>query len=543
MYICSSTIKTKTGLYTRHLLRHSYRCKITKKVKHRSIANLSHCSKEELDAIRLALKHKNNLQNIGQITHSQKQGKSIGAIHLLHTIAKRIGIQQALGNTHQSNLALWQIYSRIIEQGSRLSAVRLANRHNYEILNLDQFNEHDLYNNLDWLSDNQSKIEDRLFSQKTKPQLFLYDVTSSYLEGQQNEFAEYGYNRDKKKSKLQIVIGLLEDQDGNPISVQVFQGNTNDLSTLESQIQKTTQRFKANSITFVGDKGMIKSKQIESIKKNNLHYITSISKKQMESLLKQSGQLSLDEEDLQEIIQDNTRYIFRRNPSRAEEIKQNRQQKLERLKKLISDRNQYIKNHKRSKPQTSLKLAITKSKQLKIDKWINIALTDSSELTIEINQEVLLQESKFDGCYTIKTDLPQTIDKNTIHNRYKDLALVEHTFRTFKMSHLELRPIYVRLKERTRGHVFIVMLAYRIIKELNKYWQSLNITTQEAISELSAIHQSELTINDQVFNEIPEPNALCKKLLKLAQVELPKILPKTKNVDTRKKLQDRRKIR
>lgn len=110
MYLDSSTIKTKNGEYTRHLLRHSYRDKITKKVKHKSIANLSHCTKEELNAIRLALKNKNNLNQIGKIETTLQQGKSIGTIHLLHTIAKRIGIPQALGNTQQAKLALWQIY-------------------------------------------------------------------------------------------------------------------------------------------------------------------------------------------------------------------------------------------------------------------------------------------------------------------------------------------------------------------------------------------------------------------------------------------------
>lgn len=547
MYLDSSTIKTKTGEYTRHLLRHSYRDKITKKVKHRSIANLSHCSKEELDAIRLALKNKNNLQQIGQIQHTLQQGKSIGAIHLLHTIAKRIAIPQTLGNTEEAKLALWQIYARVLEQGSRLSAVRLANRHSFEILNMEPFNEYDLYKNLQWLAENQSQIEDRLYKKIDTNTIFMYDVTSSYLEGQYNELADYGYNRDCKKNKKQIVIGLLTNQDGIPLTIQVFQGNTSDLKTLAPQIQKVAQRFCAKSVTFVGDRGMIKLPQIENIQnyntdnQYNFHYITATTKKQMEELLLQHGQIDIDEEELQEIIQDNTRYILRRNPSRAEEIQQTRDQKLEKLQKLISERNEYTKSHPKSKPETSLKKVNTLAKKLKIDKWLNISLINSN-VSIQINQEALKKESHLDGCYTIKTDILD-IDKQIIHNRYKDLALVEQTFRTIKTTFLEIRPIYLRRADRTKGHVFIAMLAYRIIKELTKYWSSENITAQEAISELSTICQMELTINNQTINQIPKPNKISEKLLKLAEVELPTILPKTIHVDTRKKLQENRKIR
>ena len=292
---------------------------------------------------------------------------------------------------------------------------------------------------------------------------------------------------------------------------------------------------------------MIKLPQIENIQsyntdnQYNFHYITATTKKQMEELLAQHGQIELDEEELQEIIQDNTRYILRRNPSRAEEIQQTRDQKLEKLRRLISERNEYLKSHPKSKLETSLKKINTLAKKLKIDKWINISLTNSN-ISVQIDQKALEQESQLDGCYTIKTDILD-IDKQVIHDRYKDLALVEQTFRTIKTTFLEIRPIYLRRADRTKGHVFVVMLSYRIIKELTKYWNSENITVQEAISELSTICQMELTINSQTINQVPKPNKISEKLLKLAEVELPTILPKTIYVDTRKKLQENRKIR
>ena len=188
------------------------------KVKHRTIANLSSCTPEEIEAIRLALSHKHHLAALVNLKEDLRleQGLSVGAVWAVFSVAKRLGIVAALGSSRAGKLALWQVIARVIDQGSRLSAVRLAGSHAAcDVLNLAKFNEDDLYNNLDWLRENQAKIEDHLFAKRNgrkhdqdKQQLFLYDVTSSYLEGTKNELSAFGYNRDKTKGKRQIVIGL-----------------------------------------------------------------------------------------------------------------------------------------------------------------------------------------------------------------------------------------------------------------------------------------------------------------------------------------------
>ena len=221
-------------------LRQSYRQ--DSKVKHRTIANLSSCSEQEIEAMRLALKHKDDLTKLAALPDvvSVGQGPSVAAVWLIHSIARQLKITDALGNSREGKLALWQVIARVIDQGSRLSAVRLAQSHACcEILGLGSFNEDHLYANLDWLDKNQAKIEDSLFGlsySKNKPSLYLYDVTSSYLEGHNNELAAFGYNRDGKKGKRQIVIGLLCDCNGRPLSIEVFAGNTSDPSTVASQI-------------------------------------------------------------------------------------------------------------------------------------------------------------------------------------------------------------------------------------------------------------------------------------------------------------------
>ena len=143
-----------------------------------------------------------------------------------------------------------------------------------------------------------------------------------------------------------------------------------------------------------------------------------------------------------------------------------------------------------------------------------------------------------DGCYVIKTDLTRDIaDKNTIHQRYKDLSLVEQAFRTSK-STLEVRPVFVRTKESTRGHIFIVMLAYILVRYLKQAWEGLDITVSEGITYLSQISSIKVTVNKKgKCLKIPSPTGKAKSLLKTISVSLPKVLPSRKyNVVTRKKL-------
>src|SRR5205807_3961670 len=209
------------------------------------------------------------------------------------------------------------------------------------VLGLDAFDEDALYENLDWLAGAQARIEERLFAQRTKTtpvSLFLYDVTSSYLEGTQNAFAAFGYNRDGKKGKRQIVIGLLCDQDGHPVSIEVFPGNTQDPHTFAPQLAKVKTRFGVHEITFVGDRGMIKGQQIEDLAQQGFHYITAITKPQIEKLLRQGTlQMDLFDQELAEVLTDEgIRYVLRRNPVRAQEVRDTRHAKLATLQAQVA---------------------------------------------------------------------------------------------------------------------------------------------------------------------------------------------------------------
>jgi hypothetical protein len=542
--------KTKSqGKYTCYLLRETYRQ--DGKVKHRTIANLSRCSPQEIEAIRLALQHKDELTEQLSLPNQQidlRQGLSVGAVWLLYDLGKQLGLVQALGPSREGRLALWQVIARVLDQGSRLSAVRLAGRHAAcDILSLDSFQEDDLYANLDWLAEHQDRIEDRLFQRlhpAQTPGLYLYDVTSSYLEGTQNELGAFGYNRDGKKGKRQIVIGLLCDASGQPLSIEVFAGNTSDVKTMAHQIRKAADRFGGGAVTFVGDRGMIKSPQITDLNKEGFHYITALTKSQIDKLLSQGVlQRSLFDQPLAEVCTaEGLRYILRRNPTRADEIRQSRQQKVSSLRSRVAAQNTYLAEHPRAKGEGALRRVSEYARKLRVLEWVTISAAERV-LEVSVDPAVVAELESLDGCYALKTDLScAQADKETIHSRYRDLSLVEQAFRTSKTVELEMRPIHVRLARRTRGHALVVMLGYRIVQELAKRWSSLNLTVQEGLDELSSLCATEVLLQGSVrYKKIPTPRASVAELLQLAEVKLPEVLPsRGVTVATRKKLPENR---
>jgi Transposase DDE domain len=548
MYIDTSHITRGGKTYTRHLLRESYRAH--GKVLHRTIANVSHCSAAEIAALRLALRHKEDLEHLGAIQDAitLKQGLSFGAVWTVYHVARRLGIAQALGTTREGKLALWQVIARVIDQGSRLSAVRLAMAHAAcDVLGLGMFDEDALYENLDWLAGAQARIEDRLFAQrqKTKPaSLFLYDVTSSYLEGTQNELAAFGYNRDGKKGKRQIVIGLLCDEDGHPVSIEVFPGNTQDPHTFAAQINKVKARFGATEITFVGDRGMIKGQQIEDLAKQGYHYITAITKPQIEKLLR-TGTLQMDlfDQEVAEVLADeDIRYVLRRNPVRAQEVRDTRDAKLATLQAQVAKQNQYLTDHPRANAPGALQKLVVRAEKLRIADWVELTVAERT-LTLTVQEEAQTEAAKLDGCYVLKTDLtPQQATKEIVHDRYKDLASVEQAFRTCKTAHLEVRPIFVRRAARTRAHAFVVMLAYQIIQYLASCWSPLDITVEEGLHALTTLCLVEVSpTHAPSYHCIPTPRDTIARLLHSADITLPKAFSLSGvRVSTKKKLPSER---
>jgi transposase len=550
MFVDSCTYTARGKQYTRHLLRESYRQ--NGKVAHRTIANLSHCSDEEIQAIKLALRHKKDLQQLGDLNEDLviEQGISCGAVWTLWQVAQRIGLAKTLGSTQEGRRALWQVFARVLAQGSRLSAVRLAGGHAAcDILELDAFDEDDLYANLDWMAERQEQIEDGLFRQRygpQKPDLYLYDVTSSYLEGVCNALGAFGYCRDSKSGKMQVVYGLLCDFQGVPVSIQAFPGNTSDVKTFGAQVHKVATRFGGGAVTFVGDRGMIKGPQIKELKadpEHEFHYITAITKSQIQRLLKRGVlQMNLFDDTVAEVLEGDVRYVLRRNAERAEEIAAGRRSKLARLQKLVDAKNVYLAGHPRASVAAAQREIETKRDKLRLPE-VELTVRERT-LRISPREDAWAQAAQFDGCYCLKTDLlPEKASKETIHDRYKDLAQVEWAFRTTKTGLLEARPFYVRLETRTRGHLLVVMLAYLIVQELSKCWCDLELTVEEGVEELKSLCTTRVRVKGRpALQNVPEPRESVRRLLDAAKITLPKcIVDRGVRVSTRKKLVPQRK--
>lgn len=509
MYIQRIDKKTKNKTYTSVYLVENYR--ENGKVKHRLISNLSKWSDELVAGLKKILKG----ETIDQVSDLHlSQGKSFAALTVFSELSKKLGIKQALGNTRQGKLALFQILGRIISHSSRnYMANEWAKGQAVDsILKLETFNEDDLYENLDWLCNNQSRIEKDIFSfrhnTRAISEIFLYDVTSSYFEGSQNELSAFGYNRDKKKGKKQIVIGLLTDSEGYPLTIEVFKGNTSDTQTVSNQLEKLQKTFGVERVIFVGDKGMIKSSQISELNsdKYKWNYLTTITKEQIKTLInKDVIQLDLFEDELIEVeVEEGIRYILRRNPVRATELQTIRQSKIDHINSYVKEQNTYLKDHKKAHSELAIKRVQAKINKLKLK---NILIIGLNERVIEVqtDTEKIKAEARLDGCYVVKTNVPkESLDTKTAHDRYKNLADVEFAFRTMKTTLENIRPIFVRKENRTRGHVFVAMLAYMIIKYMTDTLSSLNYTRAFIIDSLDKISYLEYTYKGKTMSVVPQ---------------------------------------
>jgi hypothetical protein len=289
---------------------------------------------------------------------------------------------------------------------------------------------------------------------------------------------------------------------------------------------------------------MIKSGQIEELARVGFHYITAITKPQIEVLLK-AGVLEMElfDEALCEVEHEGVRYVLRRNAHRVEQLARSRADKLRTVEALVARENARLATHPRSAVATAERMVREKIERLRLERWLGIRI-EGRALVLETDEGVLAEYTRLDGCYVLKSDLPREVANcTTIHERYKDLAEVEQAFRTIKTGHLEMRPLYVRTEESTRGHALVVMLAYLVRRALQRAWASFDLTVEEGLDQLKTLCVTEIQFPDgTVANQIPEPCDQSRVLLDALGIKLPDALPKSHaRVVTYKKLPKRRK--
>ena len=499
-----------------------------------TVANLTHWPAARVEALRHCLHGEFDGK---QDTAAPVSDRIFAVLFALKAMAQRQGIVSALGCTRLAKLALFLVLARVAHQGSRLSAVRWAQDHAVaEVLGLTSFDEDDLYLALDWLAAQQETIEKKLYQAYVKrvgtpPVLVLYDVTSSYFEGDQNELAEYGYNRDGKKGKKQIVIGLLTAPDGEPLAVRVFHGNRSDPTTVAEQIQIIKTQFAIEEVVFVGDRGMVKSTGKTALTAEGLRYITALTDAQIRKLLNRGIiQLDLFDETAQEVADGDRRLILRRNDATRRKEVMRRQDKLTKLQRRVTERNAFVREAKRADPTAGLRKLTSWMKAHQINAFVTLTLKEA-KIHVIIDEEKQADTALLDGCYVIETDVDKAhMDAQTVAARYMDLQKVERDFRTMKTGLLETRPIFVRKETRTRGHVFAAMLALKVAREMDGCLKKAFGTTQEsdkaltlddALGALSRFCFQRHEIAGQDFLQLPRPDPRQEALFRALGIEPP----------------------
>jgi len=523
MHINRTHKRIGSKVHTSILLRESIREgeKITK----RTLANLTHWEPERIAALESALKGESAV-DLSELELGET--RCFGALFTFLHLSKRLGLIKALGQKRNGLLTLMMATLRPIKPQSKLAIVSFArNQAVKELLGIEEFDEDDLYSALDWLEKNQADIELELFKyrQAGASTLFLYDTTSSYLEGDQNALATYGYNRDKKKGKKQILIGLLLDDKGYPVTVEVFNGNTKDEKTVSNQLKKLAERFGVKRVCMVGDRGMLKSAQIDEIKELHWNYITAITKPQIESLIKEGAlQLNLFDEKVCEVEHEKKRLILRCNPFQQKKARVSRKQRIEKVLEAGKKRITSLKKNKHVSAKKSYDSVIVMVHRYCLADVIKVELK-GRQLTVELDQAALAQAEKLDGCYAIITDLPKKeFSAEIVHERYKDLKFVEDAFRTLKTTLLEVRPLWHRRGDRTKAHVFLCMLSLLLTVEMRKGIKDLDCTLEGAIESLNCITLADVHIGRERIQKLPQHLRNDQKaILKALQLDWPTV--------------------
>jgi len=457
------------------LLRESYR--EGGKVKTRTLTNLTGWPDAQVEALRRVLKGETVI--FSRDTLQIERALPHGHVAAVLGMARKLKLDKLLPQapSRLAQLALAMIVARVIEPAAKLATARQLSEDTAAhslgaVLELGAVDEDELYAALDLLGEAQPRMEAAFAKRHLRDGcLVLYDLTSSYLEGRKCELGHYGYSRDGKPGKLQIVFGLLCAADGCPVAVEVFEGNTGDPSTLAAQVAKLKEKFKLSRVVLAGDRGMITQARIEEdLAPAGLDWLTALRAPAIQALTADNGPLQLslfDERDMAEITSPDypgERLIVCRNKALAAERGRKREELLTATEKelaKIAARVARGRNPLRGADKIGLKAGAVLNRR-KMAKHFEPAITDAS-FSYSRNEASIQKEAALDGFYVLRTSVPaETLDTGAAVLAYKSLSQVEHAFRSLKTMDLDVRPIHHRLAERVRAHVFLCMLAYYV---------------------------------------------------------------------------------
>jgi transposase len=458
------------------LLRESFR--EDGKVRNRTVANISHLRPDIIEAVRQALK--GNTAGAADpagldITRSLPHGHVAAVVGSLRQLGLDAMLDQEPGR--QRDLCLAMIAARVIAPCSKLATARALDSDTLssslgESLELKRVSDDDLYRAMDWLLERQPDVEAALAKRHfADGSLVLYDVSSTYFEGCHCELAKLGHSRDDKSGNPQIVFGLLTDQAGCPVAVEVVEGNTADPATIPDQIKKLRYRFGLKQVVMVGDRGMITTARIREdfTEDSGLKWITALRSTSIQKLVKDGAfQPSLFEQsDMAEIAHPDfpgERLVVCYKPVLAEERARKRDELLAATEREL-DKIRKATGREKRKLQGKQNIGLRVGRivgRFKMAKHYKIRIEENS-FHYERKADTIEREKKLDGIYIVRTNVPgEQMPAGDVIRHYKELSGVERAFRSLKTVDLHVRPIHHRLADRVRAHVFLCMLAYYV---------------------------------------------------------------------------------
>ncbi len=461
------------------LLRESYRD--GGKVKNRTLANLSRLPPHALESLTRALQGEKlvPVSEAFEVIRSQAHGH----VEAVVTAFRRTGIDRLICRDRcpERDLVLSMIASRILEPASKLKTSRwMHNTTLPDVFGVEDANQDNLYQAMDWLLERQPKIERKLAKKHIGAgSIVLYDLTSTWMEGEKCPLASRGYSRDGRKGKLQINFGLLTDMEGRPLSVSVYEGRTGDPATVRDQVEKLRNEFGIDFVIFVGDRGMVTQTRVDDfIEQDGVEWITALKSGSLRKL-RAEGSLQLelfDEMNLFEFESEHypgERLIACRNPELAKRRAKKRTSLVEATKKELDKIQRSVRSGRlRGKAEIGLRVGRIINKY-KVAKHFKLVITASS-LTYRVRRDAVKAEAGLDGIYIIRTSVPADVfsAEETVRH-YKRLTRVEKAFRSMKTVDLLVRPIYHRTESRVRAHIFLCMLAYYVAWHLREAWAPL----------------------------------------------------------------------
>ena len=458
-----------------------------KRIRRRTLANLSKLPPPIVDGIRAMLKG-------GVVFASLQQAVSIrrslphGHVAAVLGVCRQLGLERILHRkaSRMRALALAAVVARVLEPGSKLATARQLSEETAAsslgaVLGLGDVSGNEMLDMLDWLGERQRWIEGSLANRHLRDDgtLILYDVSSSYLEGVCCPLAAFGYNRDGKRGKKQIVFGLLCSSEGCPVAVEVFAGNTADPATVGAQVRKIRGRFGISRVALVGDRGMLATTRIrEDVAPAGLDWISALKTSDLRKLLRGpeaplcpetlvadgvAEMFSPDDPGERLIVCLNPRLRAERARKR-EALLRATEKTLEGIAGAVRRRQAPLRGRERIAHQVG-----RMANRRRMEKHFDLEISDD-DFRWSRDAAKIAREARLDGVHVVRTSLEATdLGAEQAVEAYKCLTRVERAFRSLKLSQLEVRPIYVDKAERVRAHVFLCMLAYYLEWNLRQH--------------------------------------------------------------------------